>query len=147
MSIAEANAEIARLRFELSEVDTQLASLNDIQEASYSEMQQLFDANEAAHEAALATLHGQIAEELEADVILTNHYKDTANAACVSALMDQQDEHIMKEHEEYKLRMLAAADGELARRQRAEEHAHEQRRQRMLAEAEVDFDMHTHIYM
>lgn len=149
MSAAEAKAIISRLRSEIFEVDAVISRLYEEEGSEASELQLRLEENEAAYEAALAAVHRQIAEELEADVILTNHYKDTANSTCVSAMMDQQDEIIVKEHEAYKHSLLVSADSELTRRQGVEERRHEEKKQQMLRDVEVKkiTQDHTHSNM
>ena len=74
--------------------------------------------NDEDHQKLLEKINKNHSDELAADVVLTEHYKDTAAEACISALMKQQDTTLLQEKESLKELVLKYADSHLQNKEK-----------------------------
>ena len=108
------------VRFRLQELQGLIFSTNDEIANLDKKIEEQIKVNasiqnqhEEDHQALLDKINGNHSDELAADVVLTEHYKDTAAEACISALMKQQDAQLLQEKETLKDMLLKYADSHL----------------------------------
>lgn len=118
--INELHEKISQCDEEILELDTQLEQRQTQYTLDLSE-------KEASHKALMDKINTNHADELSADVVLTEHYQDGAAEACIAALMKQQDAVLLKEKEQLKNTLLEYADVHLQSREKSllEMHANE----------------------
>lgn len=119
--INELHEKISQCDKEILELDTQLEQRQTQYTLDLSE-------KEASHKALMDKINTNHADELSADIVLTEHYQDGAAEACIAALMKQQDAVLLKEKEQLKNTLLEYADVHLQSREKSllEMHANEQ---------------------
>lgn len=118
--INELHEKISQCDEEILELDTQLEQRQTQYTLDLSE-------KEASHKALMDKINTNHADELSADIVLTEHYQDGAAEACIAALMKQQDAVLLKEKEQLKNTLLEYADVHLQSREKSllEMHANE----------------------
>ena len=119
--INELHEKISQCDEDILELDTQLEQRQTQYTLDLSE-------KEASHKALMDKINTNHADELSADIVLTEHYQDGAAEACIAALMKQQDAVLLKEKEQLKNTLLEYADVHLQSREKSllEMHANEQ---------------------
>lgn len=127
-------ADNGAVAFRINELLTKIKNCDEEIFALDSKMEQLqtrvakeLSEKDANHKALMEKINANHADELSADIVLTEHYQDGAAEACISALMKQQDVALLKEKEELKDILLEYADKHLMDRERLllEMHANE----------------------
>jgi hypothetical protein len=109
---------INELQEKIRQCDEEILQLDTQMEQSQTQYTMELSEKEASHKALMDKINANHADELSADIVLTEHYQDGAAEACVAALMKQQDAVLLKEKEQLKNTMLEHADVHLQNREK-----------------------------
>lgn len=118
---------INELQGKIRQCDEDIKALDLKMEQAQTRVATELSEKEAAHKALMDKIIVNHADELSADIVLTEHYQDGATEACIAALMKQQDVMLLKEKETLKNTLLEYADMHLQNREKSmlEMHANE----------------------
>ena len=142
-SMAHLNAAIGRvgeLKGQLETCDNELATLARRLEGVEGDTRGMQADKEAELAAGLESDRAALDDQLQADVLLTVHFQDTANQQVVRALIDKQDPGILEEETVLRQRLMEIAERELKRREDEMTAVYESIRTNLL---KVDEDSHS----
>jgi hypothetical protein len=128
----ELQAKILKCDEEIKELDVEM-------ERAQAGLAMQLSEKEAANKALIDKINANHADELSADIVLTEHYKDGAAEACIGALMKQQDSVILKDKENLKHVLLEYADSHLQSRENSLLAAHADEKQAKMSEEEEKY--------
>lgn len=110
---------LQELQASILSANEELRSLNAKIEYQIKENMSLSNQSDNDHKDILDKINRNHCDELSADVVLTEHYKDDAAEACIHALMKQQDVMLLKEKESLKDLVLKYADSHLQSKEKS----------------------------
>ena len=94
----------------ISNGESQLSTIRDEIGFTSSGLSSALTSRNDDHMEVLRKMNEFHRQELEADVILTSHYKDTANEKCVESILKRQDVELQKEKDTIQHQLLQDAD-------------------------------------
>jgi hypothetical protein len=138
--LSAAIARISELKVMVQSFDTEVATLSRRLESVEAETVALVANKESELSAQLDADRAAMDDQLEADVLLTVHFQDTANQQVVRALIDKQDAGIREEELALRQKLMEIAESELKEREDELIIVHESIKSNLL---KIDEDSHT----
>lgn len=140
------NAEITAAKSRINDLKESIEILQketkELREAALSELdaaEVVAEKRKAARIESIEALRRDLQEEHDADIILTNHYKDNAHAACLATLNAADEAKLQEEMKVFEAKIAKMVDDEFAEREKNFIKEHQDRMALLL---EQDADRH-----
>ena len=125
--------------------DEEISNLDRKIDAQIKTNASLDNQRDDEHQTLMDKINSNHSDELAADVVLTDHYKDTAAEACISALMKQQDAVLLREKAALKDLVLKYADSHLQSKEKELLTAHADEKVAALTVEEAQYMHHVQL--